>query len=56
MKNLRLPYWARVSFLIYGLKLEKYLNYLSGLEFILRYTGARLEKYWDYLTEFGLIL
>ena len=35
---------------------KKYLNSLTGIGLILRYTGTILEKYSDYLTGFGLIL
>ena len=41
--------------MIYWIWIEKYLDYLSGLELIL-YVGLGLEKYSNYLTGFRLTL
>ena len=44
LKNLRLTLWY------IQLRLEKYLNYFTGLGLILWYVGVRLENYSDYYT------
>ena len=55
LKNLGLPYWAWVNFMIYWTTWTNYLDYLTGLGFILWCTKASLEKFLGYFG-FELIL
>ena len=51
LKNLGVPYWARINFIIYCTWTRKILEYLTGLGLILVYTEVRIAKYSDDLLD-----
>ena len=59
LKNLGLPYWAQINFMIYwsiGVRLEKYSDYFTGFGLILWFIGLVLEKCLDQLMHSDFII